>query len=93
MKRPKRAFEIDAGDEIFIVKRKPFRVIRAKCVRHRIFGGREELQYRTDRPEIALTIYRTTKETLYASENVNPCVSFGEIIPEGRQYCPNCERG
>lgn len=24
--------------------------------------------------------------------NVNRCVYCGEIIPEGRQVCPNCER-
>ena len=26
-------------------------------------------------------------------ENVNRCVCCGEIIPEGRQVCPNCEGG
>ena len=26
------------------------------------------------------------------SENVDRCVSCGEIIPEGRWVCPNCER-
>ncbi len=25
--------------------------------------------------------------------NVNRCVCCGEIIPEGRQVCPNCEGG
>lgn len=25
--------------------------------------------------------------------NVNRCVCCGEIIPEGRQVCPNCESG
>lgn len=25
-------------------------------------------------------------------ENVDRCVMCGEIIPEGRQVCPNCER-
>lgn len=29
---------------------------------------------------------------LYRS-NVNHCVCCGEIIPEGRQVCPNCESG
>lgn len=26
------------------------------------------------------------------SENADRCVSCGEIIPEGRWVCPNCER-
>jgi hypothetical protein len=26
------------------------------------------------------------------SENVDRCISCGEIIPEGRWVCPNCER-
>ncbi len=26
-------------------------------------------------------------------DNADRCVSCGEIIPEGRQVCPNCERG
>jgi RNA polymerase-binding transcription factor DksA len=25
--------------------------------------------------------------------NQETCVSCGEVIPEGRQVCPNCERG
>lgn len=25
--------------------------------------------------------------------NDNTCICCGEIIPEGRQVCPNCERG
>ena len=29
---------------------------------------------------------------LYRSD-VNRCVCCGEIIPEGRQVCPNCEGG
>ena len=26
-------------------------------------------------------------------QNVNRCVCCGEIIPEGRQVCPNCKGG
>lgn len=26
-------------------------------------------------------------------ENVNRCVSCGEVIPEGQQYCGKCEKG
>lgn len=25
------------------------------------------------------------------AENADRCVSCGEIVPEGRQVCPNCE--
>ena len=27
------------------------------------------------------------------ADNADRCVCCGEIIPEGRQVCPNCERG
>ena len=27
-----------------------------------------------------------------AGENADRCIECGEIIPEGRQVCPNCER-
>jgi hypothetical protein len=26
-------------------------------------------------------------------ENADKCVHCGEVIPEGRMSCPNCERG
>lgn len=35
-------------------------------------------------------IWRHKKE---AVNNANTCVSCGEIIPEGRQVCPNCWKG
>ena len=34
--------------------------------------------------------YTPSKES--QKENADRCVSCGEIIPEGRWVCPNCER-
>lgn len=35
-------------------------------------------------------ILKATKEQ--GGENAESCVSCNEIIPEGRQVCPNCEK-
>ena len=28
-----------------------------------------------------------------ATQNIETCICCGEIIPEGRQVCPKCEKG
>lgn len=38
-----------------------------------------------------LTVCKRNVVLINKPENVNRCVSCGEIIPEGKQVCPRCE--
>ena len=42
--------------------------------------------------EVCEVLDKVAKKHLVNPENHNLCVSCGEVIPEGRQVCPNCEK-
>ena len=65
---------------------------------HTIRKMRDTLKKYYDRNEMFLgylivtNIIRVANEMLADASCDNTCISCGEIIPEGRQICPNCEK-